>query len=179
MNNDLRPPSTVLLADAVDRVLRKSCEYLSWVYAILIAVILLQITLRRGFSAGLIALEELQWHLYAIGVLFGVIYAQATNSHVRVDVLQARFSARAKSVTEIVGILLLAMPFLFVVFIHSLDFVAESWRINERSLAPAGLPWRWLIKSMIPISVGLMMLAFINNLYRESVLLIRGNNHGN
>jgi len=81
--------------------------------------------------------------------------------------------------TEIAGILLLAMPFLFVVFIHSLDFVAESWRINERSLAPAGLPWRWLIKSMIPVSVGLMMLTFINHLYRESVLLIRGNNHGN
>ncbi|WP_430461158.1 TRAP transporter small permease subunit [Thalassolituus sp. LLYu03] len=179
MNNDLRPQLTVPLADAVDRVLRKGSEYLSWIYAILIAVILLQVTLRRGFSAGLIALEELQWHLYAIGVLFGVIYAQATNSHVRVDVLQARFSARAKSLAEIAGILILALPFLVVVFIHSLDFVAESWRISERSLAPAGLPWRWLIKSMIPVSVGLMMLAFANQLLRETVLLMRGNQHGN
>lgn len=179
MNKDLRPHSSVPLADAVDHLLRRGGEILSWIFAILIAVILLQVVLRRGFSAGLIALEELQWHLYAIGVLFGVIYAQANNSHVRVDVLHAHFRPGAKRIVEIAGTLLLALPFLSVVFIHSLDFVAESWRIDERSLAPAGLPWRWLIKSMIPLSVGLMMIACLNNLYRESVLLVRGESDGN
>jgi TRAP-type mannitol/chloroaromatic compound transport system permease small subunit len=68
------------------------------------------------------------------------------------------------------------MPFIVVIFLHSLDFVADSWRINEHSDAPSGLPWRWLIKSVIPVSFGLLGLAVISRFIRDLTLLIKGNN---
>ena len=140
---------------------------LAWVYLVLMLVILAQVVMRYGFGHGLVALEELQWHLYAIGVMFGVSYAQVLDAQVRVDPIHGRLSARHQRWVEVLGILLLALPFVAVVFIHSLDFVADAWRTSETSSAPLGLPARWAIKAVIPISFGLLGLALISRLLRE------------
>jgi len=164
----------VPLADKVDDFIHWVGHGVAWSYAVLIAVIIAQVILRKGFQNGLIALEELQWHLYAIGVMFGMTYAQSYDSHVRVDLFFNKFSPKWQHIIEILGILFLLLPFLWVIFYHSLDFVADSWRTNERSAAPAGLPYRWIIKSVIPVSIGMLMLAAVNRIYREVALLIKG-----
>ncbi|MBV1787043.1 TRAP transporter small permease subunit [Marinobacterium sp. D7] len=169
---DKLPP--VPLADGIDRLIKRIGLGVAWVYVLLVLVIILQVVLRKGFAHGLIALEELQWHLYAVGVMFGLSYAQVTNSHVRVDLFYTRFSNKTKRVIEVLGILVLVMPFIVITFLHSLDFVADSWRINEHSSAPSGLPWRWLIKSAIPLTLALLGLAMISRLIRELTLLARG-----
>jgi TRAP-type mannitol/chloroaromatic compound transport system permease small subunit len=60
-----------------------------------------------------------------------------------------------------------------VIFLQSLDFVQESWRVNERSDAPLGLPWRWAIKSVIPISFGLLIAAAVARVVRIIAILRR------
>lgn len=169
---DKLPP--VPLADALDRFIQRIGLTIGWVFVLLVAVIILQIVLRKGFSSGLIVLEELQWHLYATGVMFGLSYAQTTNSHIRVDLFYTSFRAKTKRIIEVIGILTLILPFIAIVFMHSLDFVADSWRINEHSDAPSGLPWRWLIKSVIPLSFALLALAVVSRLIRDLTLLFRG-----
>lgn len=170
--NDKLP--SVPLADGIDRFIQRIGMSVAWVYVVLVLVIMLQVILRKGFSSGLIMLEELQWHLYAVGVMFGLSYAQTTNSHIRVDLFYSHFRARTKHIVEIFGILFLVLPFIAIVFLHSLDFVADSWRINEHSSAPSGLPWRWAIKSVIPVTFGLLGLAMISRLIRDTALLLRG-----
>ncbi|WP_027859471.1 TRAP transporter small permease subunit [Marinobacterium jannaschii] len=171
---DKLPP--VPLADAIDRFIQRIGMSVAWVYVLLVLVIMLQVILRKGFSSGLIALEELQWHLYAIGVMFGLSYAQTTNSHIRVDLFYSRLRARTKRWVEVIGILTLVLPFILVVFLHSIDFVADSWRINEHSSAPSGLPWRWLIKGTIPVTFALLGLAVVSRLIRDLTLLVKGEN---
>ena len=105
-------------------------------------------------------------------MLFGVAFAQVKNSHIRVDIFAAKFSENTKRLWEIFGILVFVLPFVWVVFYHSLDFVAESWRLNEHSNAPSGLPWRWIIKSAIPLSFGLLGLAALAHLARNLILLM-------
>lgn len=152
---------------------------IAWVYAALLVVIVTQVVLRRGFDSGLIVLEELQWHLYAVGILFGIVYAQVKESHVRVDVLQNKFSQKWKYIVDILGTTILLLPFLYIIFYHGVEFVAESYRIGESSLAPAGLPYRWLIKSAIPISSGLLIIVCINKVLREVIVLVKGEYDGN
>lgn len=173
MHDNKKLPA-VVLADRIDAVIRRMTLGIGWCYVLLVLVIILQVVLRKGFSHGLIALEELQWHLYAIGVMFGLSLAQTSDAHIRVDLFHSGFRTRTKRIIEILGILLLLLPFITVIFIHSLDFVADSWRINESSSAPSGLPWRWLIKGAIPLSMALLALAVLSRLYREIVLLARG-----
>lgn len=164
----------VPIADAVDAFINRIGVVISWAYALLVAMIIVQVVLRYGFSRGLVVLEELQWHLYALGVMFGLAYGLVHNVHIRVDLIHMRLSSRSKHLIEIIGIVFLLLPFIAVVGIHSFDFVADSWRINEHSNAPTGLPWRWAIKSVIPISFGLLLLAALSRLLREILLLIRG-----
>ncbi len=68
-----------------DRFILKFGQCLSWANFVLIFVIVVQVTLRYGFGRGMVALEELEWHLYAVAFMFGLSYAVVTDAHVRVD----------------------------------------------------------------------------------------------
>lgn len=168
------------LADFIDNVIRKIATILAWLNVILVGVILLQVTLRYGFSHGLIVLEELQWQLYAAAVMFGLSYAQVRNSHVRVDVLHPKMPAKLIASIEVFGIVFLLAPFLFVVIDHGYDFFMASYERNESSASPAGLPYLWIIKSVIPVSFSLLALASFSSLVRAVTFLFRkqgGNQH--
>ncbi len=149
------------LADVIDAVIRSIGHFIMWTNIILIVVIILQVVLRYGFGKGLVILEELQWHLYALGIMFGASYAMMMDSHIRVDIIHARLSQKWRNRWDLFGIVFLLLPFAIVVFHQSLDFVYESWRVNERSDAPLGLPWRWAIKGVIPITFALLIVATV------------------
>jgi TRAP-type mannitol/chloroaromatic compound transport system permease small subunit len=160
-------------ADVIDTIIRGIGHVIMWTNLVLIAVIILQVILRYGFGRGLVILEELQWHLYALGIMFGASYALTLDSHIRVDIVHARLSEKWRYRWDLFGIIFLLLPFAIVIFHQSLDFVQESWRVNERSDAPLGLPWRWAIKSVIPISFGLLIAATVGRAVRIIAILRR------
>jgi len=160
-------------SDALDALIRGIGHIVMWANGILVFVIILQVVLRYGFGHGLVILEELQWHLYALGIMFGASYAQMTDSHIRVDIIHARLSDKWKLRWDLFGIIVLLLPFIIIIFHQSLDFVYDSWRVNERSDAPLGLPWRWAIKSVIPISFALLGVATVSRAARIVTLLRR------
>lgn len=153
-------------SDALDGLIKAIGHVVMWTNVVLIAVIMLQVVLRYGFGRGLVMLEELQWHLYAIGIMFGASYAQVLDDHIRVDIIHARLSEKWKMRWDLFGIVFLLLPFIFVIFEQSLVFTAESFRVGESSDAPLGLPLRWAIKSVIPISFALLAVAAISRAVR-------------
>jgi TRAP-type mannitol/chloroaromatic compound transport system permease small subunit len=160
-------------ADVIDAFIRILGHVIMWANLLLIAVIILQVILRYGFGRGLVILEELQWHLYALGIMFGASYALMMDSHIRVDIIHARLSEKWRYRWDLFGIIFLLLPFAIVIFHQSLDFVYESWRVSERSDAPLGLPWRWAIKGVIPISFGLLIAATVGRAVRIIAILRR------
>ena len=152
--------------DFIDAIIRRVGHFIMWTNIILIFVIILQVVLRYGFGHGLVLLEELQWHLYALGIMFGTSYAMMMDSHIRVDIVHARLSEKWRNRWDLFGITFLLLPFAIVIFHQSLDFVYESWRVNERSDAPMGLAWRWAIKGVIPVSFGLLIIATLSRAVR-------------
>ena len=162
---------TAALARRINSAARDVCAVFAALNVVLVAAIVLQVALRRGFGGGFVVLEELQWHLYAVAVMLGVVYSQTTDSHVRVDALSRRFTRRTRRIVEICGTAFLFIPFCVVVFLHGLDFVYDSWRVNERSDSPVGLPARWLIKSVIPLTFGMLILVFLARILREIAAL--------
>ena len=159
--------------DGLDKLVRSIGHVVMWSNVILIFVIILQVILRYGFGHGLIVLEELQWHLYAIGIMFGASYAVMMDSHIRVDIIHARLSKKWRMRWDLFGIVFLLLPFIIIIFHQSLDFVYEAWRLNESSDSPQGLPWRWAIKGVIPFSFGLLFLATISRAVRIVAMLRR------
>ncbi|MCK5097491.1 MAG: TRAP transporter small permease subunit, partial [Desulfobacteraceae bacterium] len=148
-----------------------------WSNGLLVFIIILQVILRYVFNNGLIALEELEWHLYAVGIMTGASYAMVKDVHIRVDLVHSRLSNKTQTIFEIFGILFLLLPFLCVIFHHSLDFVYEAWRLSERSPSPMGLPYRWVVKGLIPFGFGLMILVAMSKITKLFISLRRAN-HG-
>jgi TRAP-type mannitol/chloroaromatic compound transport system permease small subunit len=108
--------------------------------------------MRYFFNRGSIALQEMEWHLFAMVFLFGIAYALKEDGHVRVDILYDRFSPRWKAIVNIGGTLLLLLPLSVLVIEGSVWYVTEAFTSGEISGDPGGLSHRWLIKLVIPAS---------------------------
>ena len=160
------------LAYGLDKFIHITARLFCWCYALLIGAIIVNVVLRYGFSNGLIVFEEIQWHLYALGMMFGLSFAEITNSQVRVDVVADKLRRKTVRKWEIFGAVFFVLPFIFVVVFNSFDYVADSYRVNEASNSPLGLPYRWAIKAVIPISFILLAVAVVSRLLHNIDALI-------
>jgi len=168
--------SFLKLAAVFESVVKSISAIGCWSSALLVIAIIANVTMRYGFDSGSIMLEEVQWHLYAIGIMFGLSYAEITNSHVSVDLLAENFKPNTRRFWEIFGALFFVFPFIFVILFNSWDYIETSYRLNETSVSPLGLPMRWLIKSAIPASFILLAMAVSVRLIRNVVAMITSKN---
>ena len=95
---------------AIRRVSQRMAAAISWTWFLLIAVVVLNVTMRYLFGEGRIEFEEIQWHLYAIGFLLAMATCMDSDDHVRVDVFHDHMSLRMQAWIELYGILLLLLP---------------------------------------------------------------------
>lgn len=158
----------------VDPWLERIGQWTSWLWVLLLAVIVANVVLRYVFGEGRIEFEEVQWHVYATGFLLGLGYALKADAHIRVDVLHERFSPTLAAWVELYGILLLLLPFIAVVLIFSVPFVRTSFAFGEISSSPGGLPYRWAIKAMLPLGFLLLLVAALSRLSRVWAWLFLG-----
>jgi TRAP-type mannitol/chloroaromatic compound transport system permease small subunit len=155
----------------VDALVRGVGKLSSYLWIVLVAVITVNVLLRYVIGKGLIEFEEGQWHLYAIGFLLALAWGLEADDHVRIDVLAARFSFRTTCWIELVGIVVVLLPFLALVVWYTAPFIAYSWRVGEISEAPGGLPYRWAIKSFLLIGFVILALAALSRLTRVAAAL--------
>ena len=163
-------PETAL-SRRIDAALAALERQVSWIWLVLLAVIVVNVVARYAFGEGRVEFEELQWHLYAIGFLAGLATGLSADTHVRVDVLRDHFSFRTRNWIEFYGLLLLLFPFVALVLWYSVPFVWLSFTSSEVSVAAGGLPYRWAIKAALPAAFGLIGLAGLSRLLRVSAAL--------
>jgi len=135
--------------------------------------------LRYGFHRNqlwldwpLVPMEELMWHIYSVPVMFGLAYAITNDSHIRIDLLRGHMSKQLQHIFEILGILLLLLPCLVILLDFGFDYAVYAFTHHESSQSTMGLPHRWIVKSVIPLTMLLMIIASIARLIEDSVLLL-------
>ena len=131
-------------------------ECTSWLALVIVALMATNVLLRYLFRTGSVWSQELEWHLLVPLILFGTSYALRHGEHVRVDIVYGKFSERTKVIVDLVSALLaIAISVLFIWF--SFHYVQQSYVIDERSQDPGGLPYRYLLKALIPVGFGLLL----------------------
>jgi TRAP-type mannitol/chloroaromatic compound transport system permease small subunit len=143
----------------VERGLDRLVTAASWIWLVLVGVIVAGVLLRTLFGVSRIELEELQWHLYAVGFLVGIVGCVIHDRHVRVDVFREGMPARRRDWVDLYGLLLFQLPFLVLVLWSGIPLVAESFATNERSSSAGGLSHRWILKSALPLTFALLLAA--------------------
>jgi len=128
------------------------------VLGLLVALIVFDATRRYLFHEGSVALQELEWHLFDVVIMLGIAYAMHRGAHVRVDIFYDRFSARTKHIVNLATMLFFVLPVSALILYVSFDFVMMSFSQMEASSDPGGLPYRYLVKALIPLAFALLVL---------------------
>jgi TRAP-type mannitol/chloroaromatic compound transport system permease small subunit len=130
----------------------------SWLTALLVLVVCYDVFTRYLLRNSIVAVQELEWHLFAVIFLVGAAYTLKHNRHVRVDVFYTRFSERTRAWIDFTGSLIFLIPLCILAIWTSRMFVFTSYMIGETSPDPGGLPARFILKSAIPIGFFLLLL---------------------
>lgn len=133
----------------------------SWLTSLMVLVVCYDVFTRYFLRSSSVAVQELEWHLFAIIFLIGAAYTLKHEGHVRVDVFYSHMGPRARAIIDLFGGLVFLIPFSLLVIWTSHNFVSMSWAIHETSPDPGGLPYRWLLKAMIPAGFILVLLQGI------------------
>ncbi len=162
-----------LLINLIDTFIEWSGKTTSWLVLVLILLICYDVAMRYLFQQGSVALQELEWHLFALIFLLGAAYTLKHDEHVRVDILyQSRFmSDKKRAWVNILGTLFLLLPFCILILISSWPFVENSFYYNEGSPDPGGLPYRFLLKSSLLIAFSLLILQALADMFRNILTL--------
>ncbi len=123
-----------------------------WFSLVLVLLVCLDVGTRYLLNSSSVAVQELQWHLFAALFLLASGYTLQKDKHVRVDVLYQLFSKRGKAWINLLGSIIFLIPFSILIIVTSFPYVYDSYHILESSPDPGGLPFRYLLKSCIPLS---------------------------
>lgn len=145
----------------------------SWVTLLVVLVVFVDVVMRYAFRTSYVFTQEMEWHLFSFIFLMGAGYTLLKDGHVRVDIFYQRMSPRARAWINLIGVLLLLIPGCCLVITTSYKFAYTSWLIGEGSPDPGGVPYRFIIKSMIPMGFSLILLQGIS-LGLKSLLTILG-----
>ncbi|MFQ3789969.1 TRAP transporter small permease subunit [Halomonas sp. A29] len=167
------PPElpTNRLSYRLDMIILLLGRAISWLWLVTLAVVLTNVVNRFILGRGSIAVEELSWHLFGATMILTLAYAVVSDDHVRVDVIREKFSLRTQAWIELLGILLLALPILYLMADQLYQYGYRSYLRGERSQAPSGLPYRFIIKTLIPIGLTLVAVALFSRALRCTTLL--------
>jgi TRAP-type mannitol/chloroaromatic compound transport system permease small subunit len=155
----------------LDRIAELVGSAAAWLALALVLVTFAVVMLRYLFQLGWIAMQESILYLHASLFLLGAAYTLNRDGHVRVDILYRGFSARRKAMVDLLGSLFLLLPVCGFLLWTSWDYVATAWSIHEGSQEAGGLPYVYILKTLIPVAVLLLIVQGISQaLYSLSVI---------
>ena len=146
----------------------------SWLVLAMVLLVVYDVTMRYLFQSGSIALQELEWHLFSLIFLLGAAYTLIHDDHVRMDLFyQSRFmNDRRRAWINLLGSLLFLLPFCVLIMDSSMSFIEQSFSFREASPDPGGLPYRWILKSAIPLAFFLLFLQGIAEILKNLATLL-------
>lgn len=132
--------------DGFTEVVGKIAAYFSVVMVLVTCYIVIT---RYIFNTGDIAVQESIIYLNALLFLATAAFTLKHNGHVRVDIFYNSSSDRYKAWVNFLGAVFLLIPVCVFIIWVSWDYVMASWSVKEQSGEAGGLPFVYLLKSLI------------------------------
>jgi len=146
---------------AFTQFIGKMCRWFSLAMVIVTCSVVI---LRYLFDYSSIAMQEIVMYLHASLFMLGAAYTWQQDGHVRVDVLYHKWPAHIQQRINLFGTLFLLMPTCFFLIYISWDYVLLAWEYGEKSHEAGGLPFVYLLKTLIIILPILLIIQAISNI---------------
>jgi TRAP-type mannitol/chloroaromatic compound transport system permease small subunit len=161
------PAATKLLAATADRLDAFTTgvgRVAAYFVVATVVICFVNVYLRYVLGIGFVWLQESYIWTHVAAIMFGSSYALLLGGFVRVDMLYARMSVRAKAWVDLLGTIVFMGPFLWMAGASGWSFFLASWRMSERSAYESGLPGTYALKATIvafAVLVGIQGLAIV------------------
>ena len=160
-----------MLASLIDTLIERVGKLLSFLMIVLVCVVLVVVVGRYFFQIGSIALQELITYLHATIFLLGISYTLKHDGHVRVDIFYRDFSQKKKALVNLIGGVFFVLPISVFILWFCMDYVVASWNILETSKENNGLPFVYLLKSLILVMPILLILQALTIMLKNLLVL--------
>jgi TRAP-type mannitol/chloroaromatic compound transport system permease small subunit len=155
----------------VDSMNERIGNAIAWLTLVLVLVVCFDVVTRYVFKFSSVGVQELEWHLFAVIFLMGAAYTLKHEKHVRVDIIFSRLTEKKQAMINLIGVGLFLIPFCLLIISSSTYFVWNSLSIGESSPDPGGLPARFILKSVLPISFVFILLQGLSLLFKSILIL--------
>lgn len=118
-------------------------------------------------------LLDMQWHIFAIVVLFGGVSAYVSHRHVAVETVSAALPARWRNVLHGVFDLVFTFPFAVLMTFFGWSYARIAWETAERSTY-GGMQDRWVVKGALPVAFALLGVAALARGLLRLLVAVRG-----
>lgn len=159
------------LLAAADRALSTLCacvgKAVAWLTLGMVLLTATVVVLRYGFGFGRIYLQEIITYLHATVFMLAAAWTLRLDGHVRMDVLYRSLRPRAQAWVDLAGSVFLLLPTAGLLFWLSYDYAEKAWALREASRETDGLPFLYLLKTVIPVAAGLLMMQGLADAFRR------------
>jgi len=155
-----------LISNTIDKINETIGKWISWITVVLVLTTGVIVLLRYQFQIGSIALQESIIYFNAMIFTLGAAYTLKEQGHVRVDIFYSKMSERNKALVDLSGTLIFLIPVCIFIIWMSWNYVATSWRIGEKSAEIGGLPFIYLLKTLILFLPALLLLQSVSELLK-------------
>ena len=156
---------------AIDAFTDFTGRTIAWLTVIMVALVVTVVITRYFLTVGSIALQESVTYLHCMIFMLGLGYTLQHDGHVRVDIFYRGFSPRFKAIVNLIGGLIFLIPFCLLIFFTSWDYVLASWVIRETSAENNGLPFIYLLKTLMLLMPATLVLQGIAEIIRSGLVL--------
>lgn len=161
------------LADVLDWINEQIGRRVTLLATVLVLVQFVVVVLRYAYGSSFVWMQESVIYIHATLFMLAISYTFLYDGHVRVDVLYSRWSPRTQAAVDLAGVLLAVLPFCALVIWACWPYVAVSWRMREGPMFVGGIPYLYMLKSLIPAMAVLLAVQGVSVALR-AVLVLAG-----
>ena len=141
-------------------------------FSVLMVLVTCYIVVTRYiFNTGSIAVQESIIYFNALLFLVTAAFTLKHNGHVRVDIIYSTASSRYRAWVDLLGGIFLLIPVSVFILWASWDYVMSSWSVLEKSGEAGGLPYVYILKSLILVMGFTVILQGIADILRNALRL--------
>ena len=141
-----------------------------WLGVLLMLLVTYEVFMRYVFTKPSLWAYEVTVIMAASLYVLAFSYAHLHGAHVRVDMIYSHLPNRGKAIIDVLGGLLLFLPFVILLSINAWDWMVTAWATNEKMPITGWYPPAGPLRTVVFYGIALFALQgiaqFIRDIYK-------------
>jgi TRAP-type mannitol/chloroaromatic compound transport system permease small subunit len=160
------------LARAIDALNERIGRAVTWLVLAAVVISAVNAIVRKAFDMSSNAFLEVQWYLFSAVFLLCSAWTLMRNEHIRIDIVNGRFSRRTQTWIDVFGTVFFLFPMVLLILYESVPWAYRALLSGEVSSSAGGLIL-WPAKLLVPAGFVLLLLQGISELVKR-IAFLRG-----